>query len=132
MGHLLICVATALQGRCLIISQSLNFFNMKLLIVLFALGVAVSAEVNKPSPVGECFVEFVNCAAAGEDFMAKAKCLKDFRDCVSEACRIPECWDAHATCRKAAVGFVDYFWCNVHYMKCMHKHRHDRCKPKSA
>ena len=39
------------------------------------------------------FVEFVNCAAAGKDFMEKAKCLKDFRDCVSEACRIPEVKD---------------------------------------
>merc|ERR1711915_403489 len=81
------------------------FFNMKFVIALLVLAVAVYAEENKPSPVGQC--------------------LKDFRDCVSEACRIPECWDAHVQCRKEAKGFVDYFWCNVHYMKCMHEHRHD-------
>merc|ERR1712013_36917 len=90
-------------------SHSPTIFIMKFLIVLFAVAAAVMAEENKPSPVGECFVEFVNCAAAGKDFMEKAKCLKAFR--------IPECWDAHKTCRTEAKGFVDYFWCNVHYMK---------------
>merc|ERR1712126_58184 len=112
--------------------QQQQQIKMKFLVVFLALAVAVLAEDNKPSPVGECFVEFVNCAAAAEDFMGKAKCLKDFHGCVSEACRIPECWDAHKQCRIAAKGFVDYFWCNVHYMKCMHQHRHERCHPKSA
>merc|ERR1712048_421897 len=105
-----------------------NTFKMKFFIVLLALTAAVLAEDNKPSPVGECFVEFVNCAAAGEDFMAKAKCVMDLQKCVSVACRIDVCFNAHKTCRVEAKGFVDYFWCNVHYMKCMHEHRHERCK----
>merc|ERR1712212_833434 len=104
------------------------FVSMKFVISLLVLAAAVYAEENKPSPVGQCFVEFVNCAAKAEDFMGKAACLKDMRECVSEACRIPECWDAHVQCRKEK-GFVDYFFCNVHYMKCMHAHRHERCKP---
>merc|ERR1712045_16368 len=70
------------------------FVSMKFVIALLVLAAAVYAEENKPSPVGQCFVEFVNCAAKAEDFMGKAACLKDMRECVSEACRIPECWDA--------------------------------------
>merc|ERR1712018_678528 len=103
--------------------------KMKFLVVFLALAAVVCAEEFKPSPVGQCFVTFINCAAKAEDFMGKAECVKDFSSCVSEACRIPECWDAHAKCRTEAKGFVDYFWCNVHYMKCMHEHRHERCKP---
>merc|ERR1712130_805794 len=76
------------------------FVNMKFVVALLVLAAAVYAEENKPSPVGQCFVEFVNCAAKADDFMGKAECLKDFRDCVSEACRIPECWDAHVQCER--------------------------------
>merc|ERR1712192_86337 len=124
-----VVVTSRVLFSCASTSQPTNqTVRMKFLIVLFAIAAAVSAEDNKPSPVGECFVDF---AAAGEDFMAKAKCLMDFRDCVSKACRIPECWDAHVKCRSEAKGFVDYFWCNVHYMKCMHEPRHERCKPHS-
>merc|ERR1711993_80364 len=103
--------------------------KMKFLVVFLALAAVVCAEENKPSPVGQCFVDFINCAAKADDFMGKAECVKDFSSCVSEACRIPVCWDAHAKCRTEAKGFVDYFWCNVHYMKCMHEHCHERCKP---
>merc|ERR1711872_195245 len=106
------------------------FVNMKFVIALLVLAAAVYAEENKTSPVGQCFVTFVNCAAKADDFMGKAECLKDLSACVSEACRIPECFDAHVKCRKEAKGFVDYFFCNVHYMKCMHAHRRERCKPK--
>merc|ERR1712126_31036 len=107
-------------------ASNIYHIKMKYLILLFVLAAATYAE--EKNSAATWVIEVAECAATAKDFMEKAQCFKDMMHCISEKCRIPECYDAHKKCRLEAKGFKDYFICNVKYIKCMYIHRHERCK----